>query len=96
MSRDEILAVLREFKRMNAEKYNILEIGVFGSFARDEAEKGSDVDIVFKTDKPNLYRRVRMKQALEVLLGRQVDLVRWREGMNPRLKRRIAREARYV
>ena len=32
----------------------------------------------------------------EELLARRVDVVRLRERMNPRLKQRILREARYV
>jgi len=96
VKRDDILAVLRGFKRDYAERYGILKIGVFGSFARDEAGEDSDVDIVFQTDEPNLFRTARMKQELESLLSRPVDVVRWREGLNPRLKRRIVREARYL
>ena len=46
MGRDAILAILRDFKQNFAEKYGILEIGVFGSIARDEAREDSDVDIV--------------------------------------------------
>ena len=71
-------------------------LGVFGSVARDEADDQSDVDIVYETDSPNLFRAVRMKQELEALLRRRVDVVRWRERLNPRLKARIAREAVYV
>ena len=96
MTGDEILAVLHDFKRDCAERYGILELGIFGSYARDEAREDSDVDIVFIAKEPNLFRTVRMKEALESLLDRHVDVVRWRESMNPRLKARIAREARYV
>ena len=96
MNREDVLTILRKFKRDSAERYNILKIGVFGSFARNEARGESDVDIVFETNAPNLFRTARMKQELESLLSRQVDLVRLREGMNPRLRGRIDREARYA
>ena len=69
---------------------------MFGSYARDEARDDSDVDIVFQARQPNLFRTVRMKEALERALERHVDVVRWREEMNPRLKSRIVNEARYV
>ena len=69
---------------------------MFGSYARDEAREDSDVDIVFQARQPNLFQTVRMKEALERALVRHVDVVRWREGMNPRLKARIANEAWYV
>ncbi|MDQ6664252.1 MAG: nucleotidyltransferase domain-containing protein [Acidobacteriota bacterium] len=96
MNREDILAVLRGFKRECAEEYSILAIGIFGSFARDEATENSDVDIVFETNNPNLFRTARLKQALESRLARHVDLVRWRESLNSRLKTSIARDARYV
>jgi predicted nucleotidyltransferase len=96
MNSDDILAVLREFKRNHADQYGILEIGVFGSVARDEARQDSDVDIVFKTNEPNLFRTASMKAELENLLARRVDVVRLRERMNPRLRQRILREARFV
>jgi predicted nucleotidyltransferase len=96
MSRDDILAVLRDFKRERAEHYALVSLGIFGSVARDEAREDSDVDIVFETDAPNLYRTARMQAELEQLLARHVDVVRLRERMNPRLRQRILREARYV
>jgi uncharacterized protein len=55
MKRDDILAILREFMRDHAEEYGILEIGVFGSTARDEAGEESDVDICIKTKTPNPF-----------------------------------------
>ncbi len=96
MKRDDIFSILRKFKQNAAAEYNIKKIGIFGSFARDEANEDSDVDIVFETDSPNLFQTARMKVELERLLSRHVDVVRFRENMNPRLKSRIAREAKYV
>ena len=87
---------MRRHKAEFAERYGITALGVFGSVARDESGKKSDVDIVFKTDAPNLFRTVRMKQELEALLACPVDVVRLRERMNPGLKKRILQEARYV
>jgi len=49
MGRDDVLAILRDFKQRFAEKYGILEIGIFGSTARDDAREDSDVDICIKT-----------------------------------------------
>jgi len=96
MNRDDILAVLYKFKRDYAEQYSILEIGIFGSIARDEASEDSDVDIVFETNEPNLFRTASMKAELENLQARRVDVVRLRKRMNPHLKQRILREARFV
>lgn len=51
---------------------------------------------VFETGAPNLFRTVRMKEALESVFAKHVDVVRLRANMNPRLKARILREAKYV
>ena len=96
MKRDDILAILREFKRDHAERYGILEIGVFGSSARDDAREDSDVDICIKTKTPNPFVLVHIKEDIEQMVQKHVDIVRVREKMNPFLRERIKRECRYV
>jgi len=93
---EDVLIRLRAFKESRQTEYALSSLGVFGSFARGQAHEGSDVDVVFETSAPNLLRTSRMKQELEEILARRVDMVRLRERMNPRLKRRILQEARYV
>ncbi|RJP58797.1 MAG: hypothetical protein C4549_03200 [Deltaproteobacteria bacterium] len=93
---EDVLERLRAFKESRQAEYGLSSLGVFGSFAHGQAQEESDVDIVFETTEPNLFRTSRMKQELEELLARRVDVVRLRERMNPRLKRRILQEARYV
>ncbi len=96
MTTEDVLDRLKAFKKMRETEYKLISLGVFGSFAQGQPSKQSDVDIVFETSEPNLFRTSRMKRELEEILARPVDVVRLRERMNPRLKRRILREARYV
>ena len=96
MNRDDIMAELRQFKRDYAEQYGILEIGVFGSVARNESGEDSDVDICIKTKTPDPFALVHIKEAIEELVHKHVDIVRVREQMNPFLKERIEKEAHYV
>jgi predicted nucleotidyltransferase len=96
MKSDDILAVLREFMREHAEEYGILEIGIFGSTAWDEAGEQSDVDIFVRTRTPNPFALVHVKAAIEQRIHKRVDIIRMREKMNPFLKERIEKEARYV
>ena len=95
-TREEILALLKTFLERRREEYSLTSIGVFGSVARGEAGSGSDVDIVFETSEPNLFRTATMKQDLEELLGRSVDVLQLRGLTNPRLKARVERDAVYV
>jgi predicted nucleotidyltransferase len=96
MSKDEILTTLSNFKTRNAQTYGILEMGVFGSVARNQANDDSDVDIFVKTETPNPFMLVHIKEDVEKLLHRRVDIVRFRETMHPLLKDRIEKEGVYV
>lgn len=96
LSTEQLRALLKAFKEQHAEEYHLRALGYFGSYARNEATAESDVDIVFETEAPNLFRTSSMRQDLVEWLGRPVDVVRLRRMMNPRLKARIQKEAVYV
>ena len=96
MNRSNLLVGLANFKEKNAQKYGILDIGVFGSVARNQAGEFSDVDIVVRMETPNPFTIVHIKEELEGQLHVPVDIVRFREKMNPFLKKRIEKEAVYV
>ena len=96
MGQKEIIKVLRDYKREYAEQYGIIEIGIFGSVARDEAVENSDVDVVVRIAKPDLFLLAGLKYELEERLHRPVDIVAYRKNMNQFLKKRIDGEAVYV
>jgi predicted nucleotidyltransferase len=96
MRRDEVLRVLARFQDLKRDEFGIIRIGVFGSVARDEMVDTSDVDVVVEVARPDLLTLVGIKQELEELLHLPVDVVRYRERMNPFLKGRIKQEAIYV
>jgi len=93
--RDTILGQLRSIKPALEKPYGVIRIGIFGSVARNEAGDESDIDIVVEM-RPDLFKRAELKSALTTLLGREVDIVRYRPRMNERLKKRIENEALYV
>lgn len=96
LARGAVLEQLRRFKQARGADFRVSRLGVFGSVARDEAGAESDIDIVFETDDPNLFRTAHLRQELEQWLGYPVDIVRLRPTMNAALRERIIREARYV
>ena len=96
MSRQEVLDTLAQFRRDRQDEFGIVRIGIFGSTARGTASDESDVDVVVELSKPDLLRLVGIKQELEALLDRPVDIVRYRQKMNRFLKQRIDEDAVYV
>jgi len=96
MSREEILEILRTFKQECAEKYCITSLGLFGSAAREENQSESDVDVVVKLKKQDMFHLIGIKQDLEETLHTHVDVISYRDTMNTFLKKRIDRESLYV
>ena len=59
-----------------AEKHGAGNVRVFGSFARGEAREDSDLDVLVDFDSEcSLYDRIGLKQDLEDLLSRRVDVL---------------------
>ena len=76
MNREEVLDILRTHKPTLAERFGVTELALFGSFARDEANDESDVDVLVRYDGPATSRSYFGVQFyIEDLLGRRVDLV---------------------
>lgn len=96
MQRKDVLQTLAAFQQVKGKEYQIRRIGIFGSAARNQLVETSDVDVVVELLEPDLLVLVGIKQDLEALLHRQVDIVRYREKMNAFLKRKIEEEAVYV
>jgi uncharacterized protein len=92
----EVLEILKKRKSEFRAAYGVTDIGVFGSLAREESTQESDVDVVVKMSKPDLFFMVHIKESLEQDLHCPVDIVRFRERMNPFLKTRIEKEAVYA
>jgi predicted nucleotidyltransferase len=96
MKQDDVLQALSQFRQDRQDEFGIIRIGVFGSAARDQMSDESDVDVVVELTEPDLLTLVGIKQELESLFDRSVDIVRYRDKMNSFLKERIEQEAIYA
>jgi predicted nucleotidyltransferase len=91
MERDQALAILATHKDELA-RFHVKSLALFGSVARDEARPESDVDVLVEFDGPGTFDRyMDLKDFLEAILGRPVDVVTKR-GVKPRLAPLIARD----
>ena len=96
MNRD-IQVILQEHKNYLVEKFGVIEIAIFGSYARGEQREDSDVDLIvdFKEGWKTFDNYMDLKFYLEELFGKKVDLV-IKSAINPRIKPFIIEEAIYV
>lgn len=72
-------------------EFGVRSMQIFGSMARGEEHDGSDVDI-FVDMPPKAFKVVRLKQYLQGLLGRAVDVVRNHSHLDPFLTNEINRD----
>lgn len=97
-SRTDILNYLRENKTYFKTKYDVIKIGIFGSYAREEQTEKSDIDIIveFEENVENLYdKKFELRECLISKFKTRIDLCR--EGaIKPIFKSIILKDAIYV
>ena len=93
---EKLKATLALHKEELRKKFKVKEIGIFGSYVRQEQNKKSDVDVLVTFyETIDLFTFVELENYLSDILGVKVDLV-MKDGIKPRLKERILSEAVYV
>ena len=93
LDQNQILSSLKIYKDKHIKEYGIEEIGIFGSYARNEEKEDSDIDVFVKLKHSNLFLLSRIRIELEELFGVHTDIVQLREKMNTYLKKHIEDEA---
>lgn len=89
----EIISILKDHKRELEEKYGVIDIEVFGSYARGEAGESSDVDILVEFKEPvGLLTIAKLQIELSELLGVEVDLIP-KNSLRKELWEHVSKEA---
>lgn len=74
MKREQVIKILREHQA-EIDAFGVSRLVPFGSVARDEAHRGSDVDLLVEFERPTgLFGLFALQNRLEELLGCPVDL----------------------
>ena len=75
---------------------DVVKAGIFGSFARGEAKKKSDIDILIKfKGRKSLFDLAGLEIELEGKTGKKVDLLTY-NSIHPLLKERILKEEVHI
>jgi predicted nucleotidyltransferase len=89
---EEIKEILANHKNKLHEKYSVIEIGIFGSYVREEQKETSDVDVLVEFEKPvSLLQIVSLENYLSDILGVKVDVVP-KKNIRKELKEYILKE----
>ncbi len=98
MTRQEILSFLKTKKPLLRDKFHVVRIGLFGSFAADAATENSDIDLLveFEGGDLNIFNIKRqLREFLRQQLGRDVDLAN-PKYLKPYYKEKILNAAAYA
>ncbi len=98
ISKDDILLFLQAQKEQLFTDYQLVKLGLFGSFARDEATENSDIDLIieFEPETENLSeKKAQIKHLISQQFNRKVDLCR-EKYIKPYFKSQILKAAIYV
>ena len=97
--REQILSILKQLNEKYAPK-GFKFVGLFGSYARGEADDFSDIDIAYRIDHTkfhpdNAFKKLEaiqeIRQELEKIFKRKVDLIPYPKEDSP-LKERLEKE----
>ena len=91
MAKTSHLAPIKKAIIGTLRRYHVHQAGLFGSYARGEQKRGSDIDIIIKQPKNMGFKFAGLEIELSQKLKRKVDLVSY-NGLSPYLKDRILRE----
>lgn len=97
-TRDQILTFLTQNKKLFRDKYHIIRIGLFGSYARGDQNINSDIDLLveFEENTQDLYDlKLQLKDFFQTKLGIEIDICR-EKYIKPRIKKSILNETVYV
>jgi len=98
MNKQDILNYLNSQQDKYNKKFGIKFIGLFGSFARDEANDKSDIDILYEIEenkKLSIFSYLKLVNELENNLHKKVDLVR-ETTLKPQIKNYVYQDLAYV
>lgn len=92
MTRDEVLRLLSAHQD-EIKQLGVKSLAIFGSVSRNEAGGSSDIDLLVEFDKPvGLFKFIEVKQYLESILGREVDLGTL-DALKSRIRPAVLKEA---
>ncbi|MBI2193045.1 MAG: nucleotidyltransferase family protein [Planctomycetes bacterium] len=91
--KEDVLKILKALKPELRARFNVKEIGLFGSFVREEQYPGSDIDVLAEFgDDASFFDLVRLALFLEEKFQQRVDVVP-KESIRPELRESVLHEA---
>ncbi|MFB3887594.1 MAG: nucleotidyltransferase family protein [Thermodesulfobacteriota bacterium] len=94
---EEIVAYLRKNKRFFYDRFGVTQMGIFGSFARGEQTRSSDIDMIVEIErgKKNIHSFLQLKRFLEKELAKKIDMG-FEDSLKPTVREKVKQKIIYV
>ena len=96
MTEQEILNILRAEKPYLRKKFGLLSIGIFGSYVKGTQGPDSDVDLLVELTEPRFDFLAGLQLHLENKIGKPIELIRKRQGLNEKFLKRLEMHIHYA
>jgi len=88
-----VQAEIKNIILSHLKEFDPIKVGIFGSYARGDNKKDSDIDILVKfKESPSLLTLIKLENDLSEILGVKVDLVTTGALKNNRIKKSIKKD----
>ena len=88
-----VQAEIKNIILSHLKEFDPIKVGIFGSYARGDNKKDSDIDILVKfKESPSLLTLIKLENNLSEILGVKVDLVTTGALKNKRIKKSIKKD----
>jgi predicted nucleotidyltransferase len=92
LDRKHIIKFLRDNRDFLQKKYGVVNISLFGSYARQEQTEESDIDLLVEFDIPSLNKLAGLEIFLEESFKQNVSIVRKHKRLKPRFIEIISKD----
>ncbi len=94
-TREDILLKLKELKPTLQKEFAIKEIGLFGSFSKNENSSESDIDLLIELEKPIGWKYFSLEPYLEEIFKRKIDIIT-KNALREQLRDKILGQVIYI
>ena len=96
LSKDDIIQFLRTDKAFLKENFGVVNIGLFGSYAKDQQTQESDIDFLVEFIEPRFDWLAGLQVYMENKFNAKIEIIRKRKLNNSRFFDRVEKEVIYA
>lgn len=96
LSKDDIIDLIRAEKQFLKDNFGVINIGLFGSYAKNQQTADSDIDLLVEFSEPRFDWIASLYDYLENKFNKKIEIVRRRHLLKSRFIDRVEQEIIYA